>query len=174
MSQPSAIERPGKRLWQFSIAHLLVAITLAAVTCGTFRLDIGLGILMLNLAAAIAITAVRTRAAEGHHEELWNVLGRPSEYRRVEVFHLAFNSFGVAIAALFFFYVGFAFASIVAIIILEGMSQGGPMGLLAEGTVLFLTLGAGILCSIWWLRQTWPRSFFIRTVVQSVPSEKTA
>src|SRR3954468_268484 len=143
MSHHSAIKRPRAKLWQFSIANLLVAISLVAVTCGAFRVDISLGLCLLHLKAAIAITAVRTRAAVGHHEELWNALGRSNSARRSETVDLAIRSFGVSLAALFFFYVGFECAEIVAIVFWESMFLvRGPWRVFVEGFLLILMFSA--------------------------------
>jgi hypothetical protein len=173
MSQPSAIKRPRTKLWQFSIANLLVAITLAAVTCGAFRVDISLGVVVLHLMIAILITTVRTRAALAHHEELWDALARPDKYRRHETINLAFGSFGIALVALFFFYVGYGVVSIVALIAWDlEFSVRGPLHILLDGLLIVLAFGAGISSASWWLRGTWPKSYFTRSTPD--PSAKSS
>ena len=163
-------KRRAHKAWQFSIAQLLVAISLVAVTCAAFRLDIGVGISVLHLTIAIAIAAVRTRAAVRHHEELWDALDHSDFVRRSETNQLANTSFGVALAALFFFYVGFGIAFMLVVILFP---FGTMMGRNLHWFLVLVLFGAGMLSSAWWLKWTWPRSYFVRKGEPPSPSANT-
>ena len=171
MSQQSASQQPRPKIGQFSRAEMLVAISLVGVTCGAFRFDIGLGIGVLHLTIAIAIAAIRAQAAVCNQEEFWNEIDCPDEVRRSEAFRLGKTSFRVAVAALFIFHVGFWIAAIlecIAIFFLQG--------LLSLYTVWFLVMfvfGAGIISAAWWLKSTWPRSYFTEGQASSSPLDKT-
>ncbi len=168
MSQQSTIKRPRTKLWQFSLANLLVAITLIAVTCGAFRFDIILGVGILHLSVAIVIAAVRTRAAVGHQEELWDALDLPHFVRRSEAINFCITSFGVALVALFLFHVGFWIA-ITLIVIAIGFVQ-RLIFPYSVWIMVAIVLGSGLLLSAWWLRLTWPRPYFTRAASPSSPS----
>jgi len=166
MNQPSATKRPRTKLWQFSIANLLVAIALVAFTCGAFRQDVGLGIGALHLTIAAAIAFVRARAAVGHGEELWDALDIPHFVRQNETVYLCFTSFGVAFAALFFFHVGFWSAALLALSVV-GCFQGLVIPFLL--ILVIVVPGAGMYLSVWWLKSTWPKSYFTRATSISSP-----
>src|SRR5260221_14436816 len=97
MNQQSSIQRPKTKAWQFSLANLLVAISLIAATCGAFRLHFSLGVCMLHWTIAIAIAAARTRAAVRHNQDFWDALDCPDSVRRMESTRFALSSLGFAL-----------------------------------------------------------------------------
>ncbi|MGI8980402.1 MAG: hypothetical protein ACR2FY_14335 [Pirellulaceae bacterium] len=177
MSQQSAIKRPRKKLWQFSIANLLVAISLVALTCGAFRLDINLGVCVLHLTIAIAMAVVRTRAAVQHSEELWNALDCPDAVRNMEGMRLAITSLGIAFVAVFLFYLGIAISLVLIAITLDFFIQFTKDSNLIRTIVALVfavtVLGTGIVFGGAWLKWTWPKSYFARPAAPTDPSAKT-
>jgi hypothetical protein len=63
MSQQSAFKRPRKKLWQFSIAQLLVLTFLIAVVAAAFRWDTLAGVIASFICIAILIVVNRTKLA---------------------------------------------------------------------------------------------------------------
>ena len=177
MSQQSSVQRPRTKAWQFSLANLLVAISLIAATCGAFRLHISLGICMLHWTIAIAIAAARTRAAVRHNQDLWDALECPVSVRRMESTQIALNSLGCALSAIFLFYFGVGVALVLIAVTLETLlecTQGSDLLRISLGLVCVLAVpGTGLFLAGGWLKWTWPKSYFTRTPPHSSPSDKT-
>jgi hypothetical protein len=174
MNEPARRRRPQARLWQFSIANLLLLITLVAATCGAFRLSIDFGVLVVHLAILVAIVVTRTRCSVLHHEELWDLLDRPPAYRRSQAVELATKSLGVGLCTLFFFYVGCGIALVVGIIgeeLIGMLVRNEPLRLFLSVVPVIIVFGSGILFSLWWLRITWPRTFFTGTASPSAKAD---
>ena len=176
MSRQSTIKRPRTKLWQFSIANLLVAISLVGVTCGAFRLDIGLGVCVLHLTVAIAITVVRTRAAVQHSEELWDALDCPDSVRNMEGVRLAITSLGIAFVAIFLFYLGVGIPLVLIAITLDFLIQlakdSDLIRMFTDLISVVTVLGTGIFFGGGWLKLTWPKSYFTRSAMPTSPSDK--
>ena len=118
MSQQSAIKRPRKKLWQFSIANLLVLTFLIAVVVAAFRWDLLAGILSVSACTAIPLLVGRTIASVRLQEPLWNELELPASIRKEQTIRLATSSGVIAVFAVFFFWVGFVIAIIAGTLFL--------------------------------------------------------
>jgi hypothetical protein len=181
MSQPSPIKRPRTKLWQFSIAHLLVLTSLIAVVIAAFRWDLVAGIISVSVCTAIPLVVVRTRVSIRLLEPLWNELDLPVSIRKEQTIPMVIWS-GVTVAfGVFFFWVGFAVAFIggtFVLLLLMIFPRDPTLQLDLMETVLCIVclaiapLSVGSLIGGAWLRSTWPQAKRGTNAGISSPSDK--
>ena len=179
MSQQSAIKRPRTKLWQFSIAQLLVLTFLVAIVFAAFRWHPLAGILACFICVGLPIIVMRTKAAIRHREPLWNELELPDCIRSEQTIPLVIWSFCVVFLAPFLFFIGALFAGFVAFFVIQAIfplprSPSVKPTLIQElHEFLFFAfiLGTGILFAVGWLWSTWPKPPQTRSALH--PSAKT-
>ncbi len=153
--------RRTTKVWQFSIAQLLLLTLLVGLVFAAFRWHLGAGLLTGLVCILVPIIVARTRAAIRQQEPGWNELGLPDCIRREQSVPLTFWSCCIVSVAMPLFAFGYMAMFMFALVALRYPLPRSPepnvtLDLL-DLVLLVFSVGSGATAAVAWLWATWPK-----------------